>query len=155
MTIKKKIKNSSNPILLLDIDGVLKIRDEDGDLENYFNQNCVYFLNEIIIETDCLIILSSDWRLHYSLKVIGEIFQDEGIIKKPIDYTPDFWTKTTSIYDCEKIRKREILDWLKKNPTNKWCAVDDMKLELDNFVQCDSTKGITKNIKDKIVKFLK
>ena len=151
-----KLKNLHNqPIILLDHDGVLTTRNKYGDFESDFNQNCVYFLNEIILETDCSIIVSSDWRIRFSLEIMGNIYKNEGVIIKPIGYTPDLWTKYTSIYDCEKVRTEEILKWVKINKPNKWCAVDDMELELDNFVKCDDTKGITKNIKDKIIKFLK
>lgn len=150
-----KNPNLKKPILFADHDGVLIPRNEYGEFESYFDQNCIYWLNEIIYETDCNIVISSDWRLHYTLKIMKELYKDEGIIKSPIDYTPDLWTKETSIYDCEKIRTREILDWLKNNPANKWCAIDDMKLNLENFVQCDDTKGITKIIKDRVVNYLK
>ena len=144
------------PILFLDHDGVLVIRDrDDGELEDFFDKKSIKILNEIIVETDCELVVSSDWRNHYTLKAMGEIYTDSGIIKKPIAYTPDLWTKNSDINDLEKIRSLEIETWLIQNKiSNNWCAVDDMELLLTNFVLINPNKGLTSPVKNKVLSFL-
>ncbi len=142
--------------LFMDHDGVLVMRNQDdGELEDFFDKKSIKILNEIISESDCEIVISSDWRNHYTLKAMGDIYEDSGIIKKPIAYTPDLWTKNSNINDLEKIRSLEIETWLTRtNISNKWCAVDDMELLLTNFVLVNPDKGLTTSIKNKVLSFL-
>lgn len=142
--------------LFMDHDGVLVMRNqEDGELEDFFDKKSIKILNEIIIESNCEIIISSDWRNHYTLKAMGDIYEDSGIIKKPIAYTPDLWTKNSDINDLEKIRSLEIETWLTRNNiSNNWCAVDDMELLLTNFVLINPNKGLTSSVKSKVLSFL-
>jgi hypothetical protein len=149
MTLTKYSK-----ILFLDLDGVMITRDDDGDLEEFFNSKCVRNLNSIIKQTNAQIILSSDWRGHYSLSAIKDIFKDEGIIKGPVDYTPDLWTKNSNINDLEEIRSQEIKKWLRENKCRTYCVIDDMKLNLTKFVQIDPNKGLTLWDVRKVIKFL-
>lgn len=142
--------------LFMDHDGVLVMRNqEDGELEDFFDKKCIKILNEIINESNCEIVISSDWRNHYTLKTMGDIYEDSGIIKKPIAYTPDLWTKNSNINDLEKIRSLEIETWLIQNKiSNNWCAVDDMELLLTNFVLVNPNKGLTNSVKSKVLSFL-
>ena len=176
----------NNPILFLDHDGVIclstewgsRFKNKDGldSVFDRFNQKAINVLNEIIEETDCEIVVSSDWRFHCTLEMMRELYKIRGIIKSPIDYTRNDldWKQFIGIHpksELEATRSFEILDWLKEHPeVTKWVAVDDMDLSehygeisgnymygLKNFVQTPRSKeGIKQlGIKEKIIKFLK
>ena len=153
--IKTKQNITNINYLFLDHDGVIVMQDTNGDLGKFFDPKCVSILNKIIIETNCELVVSSDWRNRYTLKNMGIIYEDSGIIKKPISYTPDLWTKNSSVDDLEFIRSSEISDWLNQRGIfTHWCAVDDMKLLLHNFVLVDPDYGLTNIIKNKVTPFL-
>jgi hypothetical protein len=136
-----------------------------------FNQKAIKVLNEIIQQTDAEIVVTSDWRLYANLEEMGEYYESQGIIKKPIGFTkllqycdqPDesFWLYK---WDLEQSRVVEINQWLKDNPdVTHWVAVDDLNLGkhagdwgLNNFVHTNRKfEGIKQcGVKDKIIKFL-
>jgi hypothetical protein len=173
----KENKNNINPILFLDHDGVICLSTEWGSrLKNKegldsvfdrFNQKAINVLNEIIEETDCEIVISSDWRFHCTLDVMKELYKIRGIIKSPIDYSSDLSSTNDKVAEY---RSFEILDWLKNHPeVTKWVAVDDLdmnesygeisgnfKYGLKNFVHTPRSKeGIKQlGIKEKIINFL-
>jgi len=144
-------------IIFLDHQGVMRIdkHPNPGQLIN-FDTECVFVLNSILKKTDAEIVISSDWKYWVSLEEMGLFYLKQGIIKKPIDYTPK--TKKYSFQIYNKQRSEEILLWLsnKENITN-WIAIDDlnMKQYLKNFVSSESDKGIKQiGIKEEILKFL-
>ena len=124
-----------------------------GKFDN-FDHKAVKILNEILFKTDAEIIVSSDWKRWADLKEIEKFYISQGIIKKPIDITPEL----DNINNIKEQRKIEILTWLKnKENISKWVAIDDMYLEgLNNFVWVSRTdEGITqKGIKEKMLSFL-
>lgn len=155
-------------VIFLDHDGVIclppqwggryKHRHDQPNIDSIFDKfdtKSIKVLNSIISETDCEIVVSSDWRLHCSLDQMKELYKMRGIIKSPIDYTPI----TPFDMELENMRCNEIMSWLKSNPgVTNWVAVDDMNLsELSNFVRINNVyEGIKKlDIKPKIIKFLK
>ncbi|HXX05873.1 MAG TPA: HAD domain-containing protein [Candidatus Bathyarchaeia archaeon] len=151
-------------VLFLDIDGVMVPfgmvgRDEGIYDHDPFDKGCVKILNTIIDQTDCEIIISSTWKHFFDLKQIQEIFQWNGVIKAPIDVTPN--SEETIDEEPEDIKCHEISKWLSKNKTkisHGWCAIDDWDLSfgLQNFVLChNSRKGLkTKGISEKIIFYL-
>jgi hypothetical protein len=82
---------------------------------------------------------------------MGNFYNRQGIIKKPIAYTNTCSKESLTIMEC---RSTEILDWLEENPTTKWCCVDDLDMRqyLSNFIWIEDDKigiktdGIEKNI---------
>jgi hypothetical protein len=52
-----------------------------------FDKKAVRILNEIILETDCEIVVSSDWRAHATLDELGDYYLQQGIVKRPVDFT--------------------------------------------------------------------
>lgn len=154
--IPKNVSSSTinTKIIFLDHDGVLA---PTGfcDLDQEFSISCVKILNEILLETNAEIVVSSDWRTHFTLKNLCDIYQNCGIIKSPIGVTDNFWTKNSSILDLEKIRAVEISTWVNTNKPSKWVAIDDMKLPLKNFVLVDDKEGLVqKGIKEEILLYL-
>lgn len=145
-----------------------------------FNPTAVKVLNEIIQETDCEIVVSSDWKNHGSLEDIGDYYLEQGISKKPIALTfpfariyPELWSKMRFYADIEKERAMEIKYWVDiHSEITNWVAVDDLNMSikfnssdgevferdwgLENFVRTTNDKeGISEfGIKEKIFYFL-
>lgn len=178
-------------ILFLDHDGVICLNDNFGTrfkkgyhLDNSilnrfddFDKESIKVLNDIIKQTDCEIVVSSDWRHLVSIEEMGMYYEYHGILKKPFDFTPSIndieipinfeWER---FYYLEQSRGMEIKEWLKKHPeVTQWVAVDDMNLGLydetygsneiwglSNFVLTGfDNEGIKEmGIKEKIIKFL-
>jgi hypothetical protein len=161
-------------IIFLDIDGVICLSSEWGsrarkikrwELEggegkppatirlDDFNKIAVNVLNDIILTSGADIVISSDWRLYATLDEMKDLFHQFGVIKGPIDFTPELQTFTKQA----DIRVDEINLWLSKHPeVTKWVAIDDLDLsELDNFVKTREREGLKQcNISSKILKFL-
>src|SRR5574338_218086 len=116
MIRRKNKRNPENKILFLDHDGVMVLRDTDGDLNNWFDEKCVKVLNEIIRKTDCEIVVSSDWKNYFDLNELCNIYKKFGVIKCPISVTPNLYNKKINANDLEELRSKEIKQWLKLNP---------------------------------------
>ena len=189
-------------ILLLDHDGVIclsnnwggrtkkwaKYRSANPDSSNEkkdapvfvrfddFDTKAVKVLNEILEETGCEIVVSSDWKLYATLEELGDYYESQGIIKRPIALTPNIencrdhddnfmWSPR---WESEQIRSIEIKQYLHDHPeVTNWVSVDDLNmgkigepwkdgLAIDNFVLTPkSNEGIKQSgIKEKILKFL-
>lgn len=110
-----------------------------------FDKKAVDVLNSILEETGAEIVVSSDWRLYANLEELGNYYQEQGVIKKPIAYTEVFhytnwanlkilpedfpWERNSS---REQERHFEILKWLNDNSTKlnieQWVAIDDLHM---------------------------
>lgn len=151
-------------IIFLDIDGVMATsqcwgRGNDNKWDAYmFDPKCVAVLNSILIETGAEIILSSDWKHHYSLTEMRDIFTHNGVIKGPIGFTPS--SKTYTAMNLEGGRIDEIHEWLKMHNTKNdltWVSIDDLSMfDLEFFVHCPRVmEGIKQTgVKEKILKIL-
>jgi hypothetical protein len=149
-----------------------------------FDDKAVKVLNEILEETGAEIVVSSDWRLYANLEELGEYYESQGIIKKPIavtdifkDIFPKEWNAFRFRAELELERSMEIGHWLENHPeVTHWVAVDDLDMSpeflskyfshsededknpgLTNFVLTPrSREGIKQSgVKEKILKFLK
>lgn len=149
-------------LIFADIDGPLAT-DECGKREDTkwgsiyrMNPKCVDVLNDILKETDAELVISSDWRLYWSLEEMGEIFEWNGIIKKPVGMISN---KNVSMFDLEINRIHQIRIYLDEHKPEKWVAFDDLNLKskkVPNFVLCDSIDGLCgENVKESILKFIK
>jgi hypothetical protein len=141
-----------------------------------FDKKAIKILNEIIEETGCEIVVSSDWKLHATLEELGEYYESQGIIKKPIALTPNIQNckdiESTIIWsprwELEQIRTIEIKQYLHNHPeVTHWVSVDDLKMgkigepwkdewAIDNFVLTPkSNEGIKQSgVKEKILNYL-
>jgi len=113
-----------------------------------FDKECVNILNYIITETDCEIVVSSDWKRWGDINDIIRFYKKQNIIKSPIGLTP--YIKDSNIFSQ---RTKEISKWLELNKVTNWVAVDDLYLSLDNFVWISQTDlGLKQEgIKEKIL----
>ena len=164
--------------IFLDIDGVLattpqyysKKRHEIHDCYR-FDPKCVKIFKEILARIEVLtdvkttIILSSDWKTHYDINAMNNIFEWNDIDWKISEFTENLWgTHFFDAKDLEECRAAEINMFVKKFAPlfedAKWIAIDDLDLSPyigdDNFVHTPRhMEGIKQSgIKDKIYKRL-
>ena len=147
-----------------------------------FDKKAIKVLNSILEETGAEIVVSSDWQNFATLEQLGDYYEAQGIIKRPIGVTKevgalelegleDFpWHRGV---DLEQHRSLEILQWLKHHPeVTNWVAVDDLNMGkhieasyydahdrdwgLTNFVWTPhSREGIKQSgVSEKIINFL-
>lgn len=150
-------------ILFLDIDGVIATNNH-WDLEDGFSlstgkkvpylwdMNCCKILSNILESTDSDVVISSDWRLNFTLDEIKELFKvhkinPDRVIGTTEKTKPKRMSEWTQV---EILREREILNWVQKNSPNHWVAIDDLYLAglpRENYVMVrDSSKGLDKEL---------
>jgi len=118
--------------IYLDIDGVLCLGSEihpkltEWGYVHRFNARAVQMFNEILEVTDADIIISSDWKHHYSLENLQEIFKWQKVIKIPMDITSSIKFSSTQL--LEENRAKEILEHVNKIKPGFWVAIDDLDL---------------------------
>lgn len=127
-------------ILFLDIDGVLNSTrsllthgrlPQNFDDMSLFDPCAIGLLKRLCAEVDCKVVISSTWRLHFSVEEFAEKLGIPVIAK-------------TGVGDDRSI---EVNDWLLKNDTNVYAIVDDNNWFADfqqkHFVQTESEEGLT------------
>jgi hypothetical protein len=145
-----------------------------------FDPKAIKVLNQIIEESGAEIVVSSDWKRWADVGEMGEYYESQGIIKKPIAFTPDLQECTnypedfpwSNVWDLEQTRSIEIQQYLLDHPeVTHWVAIDDLHMGkefkdgnriydhpwgLENFVHTKrSNEGIKQSgIKEKVLKFL-
>jgi len=149
-----------------------------------FDKKAVKVLNQILEETGAEIVVSSDWRYHANLEELGDYYESQGIIKRPIavtdrfkDIFPKEWSALRFRDDLELERSMEINHWVENHPdVTHWVAIDDLDMSVDylsnhfsakdgsdskpgltNFVHTPrSNEGIKQSgMKEKVLKFLR
>ena len=138
-----------------------------------FDKKAVEVLNDILEKTGAEIVVSSDWKRWATVEEMGQYYESQGIIKKPIAFTDsilyddynDFpWHNK---WELEQTRSLEISQYLGQNSViTHWVAIDDLNMSLKdvdgkswglkNFVLTPvNREGIKQSgIKEKIIKFL-
>ena len=163
-------------IIFLDIDGVLathkqymmnkkKFWDKNPVAKELkipypFDPKCVKVFNEILDVTGADIVLSSDWREHFSLEDIDKIFKFNGVNKSPVDITI---SELASFGNQTMNRAFQIGEYVTRNNITNYVVIDDLNVgkymvitnEEDKFFLTDDFEGIKKvGLKDKIIKKL-
>ena len=132
-------------------------------------------MNEFLDLTGAEVVVSSDWKRLANVEEMGEYYESQGILKKPIAFTPNLsecnnyddtfpWFRQ---WDLEQTRSLEIKQYLLNHPeVTHWVAVDDLNMGkdepwkdvwgLENFVLTPrGREGIKQpGIKDKILNYL-
>jgi hypothetical protein len=162
-------------MLFLDLDGVLATNKEffmnaanfqrkyDWAKElnvNYpFNKGCVDIFNELVELSDLEVVLSSDWKDHYTLDQMDTIFLENGIKKSPT-YKTGNRVNTNSPNDLEINRYFQIMDFVNEHNPDNWLVLDDLKLSPffekdgngDKFFLTKSSEGLKQSgLKDKLL----
>jgi hypothetical protein len=125
-------------------------------------------LQKILIETNAEMVLSSDWKKHFTLRQMRRVFQYYGVDPyRLIDITThqDLWKKLSRpSIDWE--RSAEITKWVKDNKITNWIAIDDLNLKgqfkwmkprvpMWRHVQVDGDFGYGGRLRDKVEECIK
>ena len=167
-------------IIFIDVDGPLawatwgmgKVRINENTMNEFtipyplVKEDCEA-LQEICDKTNAELVLSSDWKLHFTLKQMSDVFIENGIYAKLIDITTHMdsrqmgaWNKM-SRPSLEYDRANQILKWAKDNKISNWIAIDDLNLSnqfkfmrprqpMWRHVQVDGDFGFGGRLRDKV-----
>lgn len=149
-------------LIFLDFDGVVHslnsgapTRWEDAIIRSdFFDDDKVQMLLALCREFDARIVVSSAWRLDFSVQQFNEVF--EGAV---IDITPhtefDFNGSLTLKEVYHQSRYKEVMHYLKANKVDNvpWVVFDDQPKHfptgLDNVFITNAQIGLTQDITDK------
>jgi len=130
-------------IIFTDIDGVL-----NPNFNRKWNKKCVNIYNKICNDFNLLPVITSTWRIKYTLIQLQEIFNNQGIVPKIYDYTPNLL----------QYRGLEIREWLNGHDYNKYIVIDDkisdIKPYVENIIHCKGYIGLTEDDYDEIKKII-
>lgn len=131
-----------NPIIFLDIDGVLNSFYLENKL-NEFIPESIAILNYLYLKYNAYIVISSSWREFKTLEEIKKYFENNYFIGNIIDKT-DVADEEHSKIDTSKIetlqseddfylaigenqcRNYEIMKYINENNVDKYVVIDDM-----------------------------
>ena len=132
-----------NNFIFTDIDGVLNPK-----FKPIWDRKCVDVYNKICSDFDLKPVISSTWRINYTIPELQKIFNKQGILTKIYDYTPILMDH----------RGLEIDQWLMENNWNKYVVIDDSINQItqyvNNVVKCDGWIGLTYDHYDIIKKLI-
>ena len=162
-------------IIFIDVDGPLAWGTwEDGEVkinENTSNEFTIPYawdkadceaLTKICEATNAELVLSSDWKKHFTLKQMSDVFIEYGIYARLVDITThqSLWMRMSRPSpDWE--RAAQIVKWVKDNKISNWIAIDDLNLSNEfkwmkpripmwRHVQVDGDFGFGGKLRDKI-----
>jgi hypothetical protein len=131
--------------IFLDIDGVLR---KKTDPNNKLNDELTNILASSIDEENIQIVISSTWRIAYSLENLKQLFP-ESMRQFIASATPEHPNQNINF-----VRERECMAWLRANAITPsyYVAIDD---DTDLFkyfplIKIDPYKGIDLSIKGQI-----
>jgi hypothetical protein len=86
-------------------------------------------LQKICEETNAELVISSDWKKHFTFNQLKRIFWHYGITARLVDITThqDLWNKM-SRSSLEHERALEVAKWARDNKISNWIAIDDLDL---------------------------
>jgi len=124
-------------------------------------------LQKICDATNAELVVSSDWKMHFSFLQLKRIFVHYGITARIIDITThqDLWMKM-SRPSLEHTRASQIIKWAKDNKISNWIAIDDLdlyhtfkwmtpKTSMWRHVQVDGDHGVGGRLRDKVDECIK
>jgi hypothetical protein len=159
-------------IIFIDVDGPLAygtwdigkvtIAGGNGDFTipyPWVKEDCLA-LRDICEETNAELVVSSDWKIHFSFRELKHIFWHYGITSPIVDITThqSLWNKM-SRPNSEWERASQITKWVKDNKISNWISIDDMKLNEQykwlktpqwRHVQVDGDWGYGGRLRDKV-----
>lgn len=136
--------------IFLDIDGVLVLNgsgEPHPENAHPFDKGCVAALNEILNQTNAIIVLTSTWRKVWDLKRLDFIFKFNGVVKSPLDITEDLHN-----------REKEITDYVQRKGITDFVILDDLDLVIfpKHFIKCSMNEGLKEEgIKERAIAILK
>jgi hypothetical protein len=145
-------------IIFLDIDGVLRTHGSDlwwsnelgKDIPPFhkrlFSKDAVENLNYIVALTGAKVVITSTWRIYYTLDELINVFRERGFNGKIIG--------TTEILEN---RGDEIIDWLNNHKIDNYVVIDDnisdviSKIPECKIAKCQSNLGLNDKIFERVL----
>ncbi len=122
------------PTLFMDIDGVLAPYGSDGSLD----RACVAHLNSIVEATGAVVVISSTWRVSFTLEELREQFVDAGFSGEIVGMTPVLLGQS---------RGAEVQSYLDAHPEAGPVAIiddsDDLEHLSHRLILTDEFEGLT------------
>lgn len=148
-----------NKIIFLDIDGVLNRQDASGIYDPKSTlPECLNLINQAISETNCSIVIISNWAQTLGLQRLQSFFTERGLLPNAImaAIEPVPLDDTGMIMGIEK--DRYIKEYISKNNIESYVIVDDNLnsdiLDLNKMIKPNTFTGITEKEKNKIIEIL-
>ena len=131
-----KDKSELDNVIFLDFDGVINIKSHyfNGTFEN---QDAIYYLNKLCLETGFKIVVCSSWRNHMDYK--------EFLYNSGLDKSIEILGKTGMSHQGKEF---EIKRYLDEHLVNKFIVIDDAYFsgEMAPYhIQTAPTLGFTEN----------
>lgn len=136
-------------LLFLDIDGVLNNHRQQVNGYCGIDQHCMTNLNYVINQTDCGVVISSAWR--YMIPDGMNILGFEYLLK-----THGCLGKVIGVTDRDEViqRREDQIRAYVNNWSDKWAVVDDLPLQIENFVRTDGNIGLQQHEAEKLIQIL-
>ena len=129
-------------------------------------------LQEICDKTNAELVLSSDWKMHFTLTQMSDVFIEYSIYAKLIDITTHMDSRQMGLWNkmsppsLDYDRSKQILKWVKDNKVSNWIAIDDLNLgsqfkfmsprkPMWRHVQVDGDFGYGGRLRDKVDECIK
>lgn len=97
-----------------------------------FDPDCVRVLNDILAATAADIVVTSDWKHSKNLAEIGDFYEAQGVITRPIGCTASLNQRFATV---QQQRAAEITHWINGHAgIASWVAVDDLGMQLNHLV---------------------
>ena len=143
-------------VIFLDFDGVLN-NANNSEYHNMFSHDNFINLKKIIDKTGSYICLTTSHRnRQLSLLLFEQVCSIFGINNRVIGKT-DENSELSSVNQNSILRVKEINDWL-ENKSNKnlekWVILDDMDMNINNFVRTNYKYGLTDDDANKAILIL-
>ena len=148
-------------IIFLDIDGVMRTHNSDlnwsrelnqpvpNPFKRLFSKDAMENLNYLVTLTGAKVVITSTWRMYYTLTELKNLFRERGFIGQIIG--------TTSVGDT---RGEEIVQWLNEHRIDNFVVIDDNIKDILNripdckVVKCNPLNGLDEVIFDKALDIL-
>lgn len=135
--------------LFLDIDGVLNNHQKFSNGYCGIDQHCMSNLNHVINQTGCQLVISSAWRymIPEAMTILGldHLLKTHGCNGTVVGITiRDEDTPT---------RENQILAYA-QHLVDLWAVVDDLPLQIRNFVRTDGRLGLQRHEAERLITIL-
>jgi hypothetical protein len=148
-------------IIFLDIDGVMRTYESDcywsqklGEpipdmYKRHFSPDALENLNYITLLTGSKIVITSTWRLFYTLTELKSLFRERGFRGDIIG--------VTGVCDT---RGEEIVEWLNEHRIDNFVVIDDNIKDILNripevkVIKCNPLKGLNDEVFEKSIDIL-
>ena len=148
-------------IIFLDIDGVMRTHNSDlnwsrelnqpvpNSFKRLFSKEAIENLNYLVNLTGSKVVITSTWRMYYTLTELKNLFRERGFIGHIVDVT-----------NTGDTRGEEIVQWLNEHKITNFAVIDDNIKDILNripdckVVKCNPLNGLDDITFDKVLDIL-